>query len=108
MRKRFQVSDCLNDSEIETRYDKMDLNSYKYYLPALRGLDVSQNAITGTRRMILTERMDPGIVMQALVEELKYVYTVKQCESISKKRSVLQKTPGTLLPIQRRHSSRIT
>ena len=38
----------------------------------LRALDVSQNAITGTRRMILTQGLDPTIVMQALVDELKY------------------------------------
>ncbi len=38
----------------------------------LRALDVSQNAITGTRRLILTQSMDPTDVMQALVEELKY------------------------------------
>jgi len=38
----------------------------------LRALDVSQNAITGTRRLILTQTLDPTDVMQALVEELKY------------------------------------
>jgi hypothetical protein len=41
---------------------------------------VSQSAITGTRRMILTERIDPTTVMQALVDELKYVHTfIKRC-----------------------------